>query len=689
MSAKAFAELYKRQGWRIVPIPHGSKNPNTKDWPNREFEPKHITQNVGVILGPVSGGLVDVDLDSTDALALAPYFLPETLTFGRESKPASHWLFKCTGVRSDKLWFGEGKAGSKKRELIEIRAQNASGDGCGHQTVFPGSVHESGEAIEFDNALEPTEIDAGELIWAVAKLATASTIAKGWTSGRHEKSLAITGGLLKAGWTAEEVRDTMAAVRECCGDSDAEEADFGHDVESTITKAEAEGVDVLAGFGSLVQSGVMAEWEAKALERHSRTPATRKREAGLARTKVGRGMLEAMVAHAHAVDGLEAVGDAVAKAAAPVAKPAPKELEGATDDQPLEHLGVIADLSTDPEPIAYLIEGIGLGPGKVSTINGYAGTAKGLLLSLIALCVASGTDFLGMPVKRARVLYIDAETGRLAQTRIKRIARGLGLDVAELQAKGWLTFIEARPPVDEDFLTELEFVIGAARIGLVCADSYTSLVGGDQNESTFSDVAFRIGNMSNAKQFTALVVSHARKQSTGAKRSTGIEMIAGTQSLGAAFQGSIAVTRPSESETTLLEIHCQRSPDEGFAPFRIQWSDISDPEPPPPQKLSERIAGAGKLRPEKWGLQCELVPMPSGKVPERSLEDAAAEVDLKSRIRAFLKRVGSATQRAVREGVSGRAATIREALIGMAEDPGSGVETINVSGHVEYRLQGK
>lgn len=688
MSAKAFAAFYAAQGWRIVPIPHGSKNPNTKDWPNRAFEPKHVTQNVGVILGSVSGGLVDVDLDSADALNLAAYFLPETLTFGRASKPASHWLFKCAGVRADKLWFGP----SDDRELIEIRAQNASGDGCGHQTVFPGSVHESGELIEFDNDLEPTEVDAGELIWAVAKLATASAIAKGWTSGRHEKSLAIAGGLLKAGWTAEEVRDTMAAVREACGDSDAEEADFGHDVESTIAKAEAEGVDVLAGFGSLVQSGVLADHEAKALERHSRTPATRKRESILAQTKIGRGMLAEMVAHAHEVDALEAVGDAVARAAAPVSAIKGQAKEADTDDdQPLEHLGTIADLSSDPEPIAYLIEGIGLGPGKVSTINGYAGTAKGLLLSLIALCVASGVDFLGMPVRRTRVLYIDAETGRLAQTRIKRIARGLGIDVAELQAGGWITFIEARPPVTEEFLAELEQVIDICKIGLVCGDSYTSLVGGDQNESTFSDVAFRIGNMSNAKQFTALVVSHARKQGTGAKRSTGIEMVAGTNTLGAAFQGSIAVTRPNESETTLLEIHCQRSPDEGFAPFRIKWSDISDPSPPPPKspKMSERIEDASKLRTEKWGLHCERAAMPTGETDERSLEDAAAEVDLKSRIRAFLKATGGGTQRAVREGVRGRAASIRDALLELAEDPGSGVETIIVSGRVEYRLRGK
>lgn len=685
MSARRLAEFYHSQGWRIVPIPKGGKNPNTKDWPNRAFEPRHIRENVGVILGPVSGGLVDIDLDSADALALAPYFLPETLTFGRESKPASHWLFKCPGVRSDKLWFGEGKKGAAKRELIEIRAQNASGDGCGHQTVFPGSIHESGEAIEFDNACEPTEVEPGELIWAVAKLATASTIAKAWTSGRHEKSLAITGGLLKAGWTAEEVRECMAAVRESCGDSEAEEADFGHDVESTIAKAEAEGVAALAGFGSLVQSGVMAEWEAKALERHSRTPATRRAEAVRARTRMGASELEAMVAHAHAVDGLESVGELVARAAGQEGKAPLKERAARVDadgsESVLEHMGTVKDLSTEPKPIPYLIEGLALGPGKISTVNGYAGTAKGLLLSLIALCVASGEPFLGLDVKRARVLYLDAETGRLAETRIKRIARGLGVDVAKLQRQGWLTFVEATPPITEEFLAELEFSITAAKIGLVLGDSYTSLVGGDQNEASFADVAFRLGSISNATQCTILATTHAKKSQPGLRKGPALEMVSGHNALVAAMQTSIGVTRPSEEEDTLLEIRCGRSPEEGFAPFRIKWSDVADPE--------AGEGSASQLRAEKWGLVCERVAIEASGPSEKDLAAEAAGVDLRARIKRYLKQAGSATLTAVRRNITGKNTAIRDALIGMAEDSGSGVERIILNGHEEYRLQGK
>ena len=50
--------------------------------------------NVGVILGPRSGELVDIDLDCAEALALADLYLPATeAIFGRKSKPRSHRIY--------------------------------------------------------------------------------------------------------------------------------------------------------------------------------------------------------------------------------------------------------------------------------------------------------------------------------------------------------------------------------------------------------------------------------------------------------------------------------------------------------------------------------------------------------------------------------------------------------------------
>ena len=60
---------YFSRGWMPIPIPHKSKNPNRKEWQKERFSredlPKHFNngQNVGLLLGEPSGGLVDVDLD--------------------------------------------------------------------------------------------------------------------------------------------------------------------------------------------------------------------------------------------------------------------------------------------------------------------------------------------------------------------------------------------------------------------------------------------------------------------------------------------------------------------------------------------------------------------------------------------------------------------------------------------------
>src|SRR5579872_508200 len=60
-------------------------------------------KNIGVVLGDASKGLVDIDIDDIEALALADVFLPETgMEFGRKSKPRSHKIYRCRGAGKTK-----------------------------------------------------------------------------------------------------------------------------------------------------------------------------------------------------------------------------------------------------------------------------------------------------------------------------------------------------------------------------------------------------------------------------------------------------------------------------------------------------------------------------------------------------------------------------------------------------------
>jgi hypothetical protein len=147
------ARDFKRRGWQPIPILTREKGPKLPGWGKHRFALDELPAyfggegNLGVILGPPSGELVDVDLDCEEALKLADLYLPPTAAeFGRQSKPRSHRLYIAPGTVHEA--FADPLDGTT---LLELRAQGRDG-GC-HQTVFPPSVHPSGEPIEWASAI--------------------------------------------------------------------------------------------------------------------------------------------------------------------------------------------------------------------------------------------------------------------------------------------------------------------------------------------------------------------------------------------------------------------------------------------------------------------------------------------------------------------------------------------------------
>jgi hypothetical protein len=151
---------YRRRGWSLVPIPPGEKGPRITGWQTREFGAEDFPAggNVGLILGPRSGEMVDVDLDCAEALALADIYLIETgAVFGRPSKPRSHRLYVAPGAIYE--GFADPIANST---ILELRA--AGRDGGAHQTVIPPSVHPIGEAIKWcSETIAPAVVEAARL----------------------------------------------------------------------------------------------------------------------------------------------------------------------------------------------------------------------------------------------------------------------------------------------------------------------------------------------------------------------------------------------------------------------------------------------------------------------------------------------------------------------------------------------
>jgi hypothetical protein len=271
------ALAYIARGWTVIPIPHMRKRPLEEDWQNIGINtsaaaPKRFNgdaQNVGVQLGKASGGLTDVDLDTIEAGLAAPYFLAGSLCFGRASKPQSHWLYLSDLWQTEdkaaiqyKFTTGKGKERTEKM-ILELRI---GGSGKGAQTVFPGSTHESGEAITWAEATPIARAGGEDLKRRCARAASAALLAAHFPAkgARHDAGLTLGGFLCRCGFNRpdaelfceavtiasgqgrEKVRDVKKAVSESWDEAKRPggkgrgfptlKDTFGDDVAKTVAK---------------------------------------------------------------------------------------------------------------------------------------------------------------------------------------------------------------------------------------------------------------------------------------------------------------------------------------------------------------------------------------------------------------------------------------------------------------------
>jgi hypothetical protein len=244
-----------QRGWAPLPIPTGSKAPTGKDWTEIRFDSeRQLTEefadcNIGLILGAASNGLVDIDLDCPEAIALAPSLLPHTtMRHGRASALESHYWYVVDRevataqyddpvVREeikDRQRRGLPKDPSLKARLVELRS-------TGGQTVIPPSVHPSGEVLEWSGGElgEPKQIAAEALQLRVRVMAAASLLARYWPASgiRHDATLALAGGLLRSGWNEQNATYFVTTVSEV-GDPGGDVKDRAAAVRSTAERLE-------------------------------------------------------------------------------------------------------------------------------------------------------------------------------------------------------------------------------------------------------------------------------------------------------------------------------------------------------------------------------------------------------------------------------------------------------------------
>jgi hypothetical protein len=201
------AQEFIARGWNPVPIAWRTKKPIGADWHLRKIDTGNVAEhfdggqlNVGVILGPSSAGLCDVDLDCREAIAIAPFVLsPTPARFGRTSKRDSHYLYVTDLASKTESAVFQFRHPNTGEMLLELRV---GGGGRGAQTVFPGSTHdETGERISWDEDGAPAVVAGGELFRKVKEVAAYCLIARYWPAhgARHVAAQALGGVLGRLG----------------------------------------------------------------------------------------------------------------------------------------------------------------------------------------------------------------------------------------------------------------------------------------------------------------------------------------------------------------------------------------------------------------------------------------------------------------------------------------------------------
>lgn len=264
--ARLAALAYSAQGLFPLRIPPGTKAPEAKGWPNlRLTTPELVDEafsfkarngergyyresNVGLLTG--HNGLVDVDLDSPEAICIAAQMgKPDTpFKFGHWSKDQApvitHMMYVAdTDLKGRKTFSDPTVEDKKDAVILEIRG------GPALQTIVPPSTHEdTGELIQFVGVLAdaiptPAKVELKTLLGWGACIASAALLARHWPpyGSWSEAEMALAGALLRAGIRPDTIEGFIKSIYLVQQPADGNDTDRGihRFVRQTSEKLEA------------------------------------------------------------------------------------------------------------------------------------------------------------------------------------------------------------------------------------------------------------------------------------------------------------------------------------------------------------------------------------------------------------------------------------------------------------------
>lgn len=222
---QSIAQIYIDKGYAVVPLVKGEKRANMK-WQSTTYVAAQFAPDNGIAIkcGAPSSWLVDVDLDSLEAVEAAKHLLPHTgLVHGRPGKPESHYWFVSDGTKTTQ--FSDVAKGGM---LVEIRS-------TGGYTAVPPSGHPSGDVLAWVSDRAPMTIDADALYQSVRDVAICALLVRHWPGpGRTHVAIGpLAGFLLSAGVAPAQVKRVIVTAATI---AKADVPDVSNYVDSTIAK---------------------------------------------------------------------------------------------------------------------------------------------------------------------------------------------------------------------------------------------------------------------------------------------------------------------------------------------------------------------------------------------------------------------------------------------------------------------
>jgi|DEB0MinimDraft_6_1074348.scaffolds.fasta_scaffold00749_12 hypothetical protein len=165
MNIETEAETLIKEGFALARISQGGKNPMDERWTLKSMRPCDFRggYSLSIMGGPLSGGLVILDLDDNRILEPARRIMPHTdMKDGRKGREEAHWYYRveCDHWQEHELPSADtitGKAmrsgqypyfmGSRRISGLDNRKFDVIG--AGGQVVAPPSMHKNGVRREW------------------------------------------------------------------------------------------------------------------------------------------------------------------------------------------------------------------------------------------------------------------------------------------------------------------------------------------------------------------------------------------------------------------------------------------------------------------------------------------------------------------------------------------------------------